>query len=247
MSSGYIQFQFFKPPASDVGWSGWEARRWFAAQMDGKPEAEAVLHYKNGIPDGGYPHVRFLGGKNNFRIVGLGKRGIKAVTDASINFHRLDDKPMRVQMTGGDISLSPSDGLLYSTTFIPNRKLAGALRVAEASKDGISKKFKKWIKGKLYAGMAAQIEALNLPFDNFELHVCTIKIKTPAPINVQNDKTILAPRVEVLFILDCELKGPWSVGCLTSRGHGVIKRVHVMTNNVVDKVPKNKRGEHANN
>ncbi len=226
----YIQFQFFKTPIDGNGWSGWQARQWVSKQLDSKAGTDALFHYKDGKPASDYPMVRFLGGKNSFRIIGIGEQGIKAVMDNAVYYHTLDEMPMRVEMTSGPIDIIPSDGNIYTSYFIPSQKLSAALRVGKAFKTDDHKSLKKWLKERVQASITRQIEALNLPAFNFEVNIASVEPHTPVPIDISNNKQKLVPMLKISFFIDQELKGPWSIGALTSRGHGNIKRMHPMLN-----------------
>lgn len=226
----YLQFQIFKPPLTGDSWSGWAAREWVAKRLDGREDVDALLHYQNSQPITSYPAIRFLGGKDNFRIIGIGEKGMTTLMNAAAHFPTLDAHPLRIEMTGGAVDLTPCDGRVYTTTFVPTHKGKHIKRVRDAYQGLHLKEFKQWILDRLYHGINKQLDFLELSQDCVSIQITEIKTHRPAPIKLGNGRTLLVPRVEVTFFSDHDFTGQWSVGELISRGHGHIKRLHPMNN-----------------
>lgn len=224
-----VQVSFFNPNGQEKEWSGWEARKFVASRLDemGAEGVNTLMHYNNqSLPLDEYPCIRFLGGRNGFRIVGIGD-GVQTVLMFAQQYPYISEgKPCRVEINFGEVDCRPGKPFGYRCFVVPSVQRSSTKMVDAFQKGDISEaKFKEYLVSRIKTGIYRQMNVLGLDADP-QLWINEVRVRGWVPYGTKGNVVTHVPRVEVGFVCDHQLVGQWSVGSLISRGHGYIMPVY---------------------
>jgi len=215
-------------------WYGSESRKLLAAldsehcDRPGGALPRLFFHYDDsGKPLQSLPMIRFGYGKNLIRIQALGEDGVRllqAQTPSIIGLLAEHFKrPLPVRVLYPEVSIATADRMIGYQV--------GSLVVAmHAEKlDAFSAKSEEGkrnhIRDKIVRGLQRQCVELGLDFPGAIAISIGSNIPQPTRIRVKpNTKDYAFCISRVPFFCNLALRGLWSVGHLTARGNGVIRR-----------------------
>jgi hypothetical protein len=216
-------------------WYGSESRHLLAAldskrgDRPGGALPRIFFHYDDsGKPLQSLPMIRFGYGRNVIRILALGEEGVSTLQAHTPSIIGLlaehFQRPLPVKISYPEVSIATSDRMMgYQVSSLVVALHAEKLDAFSAKSDEAKRAH---IRAKIIRGLKRQCVELGLDLPDDVTVSLGSALPSPTRIRVKpNAKDYAFCISHVPFFCNLTLRGLWSVGHLTARGNGVIRRL----------------------
>lgn len=220
-------------------WYGSTARHFLAAldeqyadRQSGRLPPAFFCYDEQGKPlQTAMPYVRFGFGKRVLRITGIGEVGVALVEENAISVldlvSRHFQRPLPVRLEYTRVGLRTGEKMFsyavhgMAVTLDAKRYK----RFMALDEDGK----RRFLTEKILSGLQRQCKHLDIDWSSIDFSLGDLTKPLPVRIKKESTKSFALVYPRILFYSNAQFDGSWSVGHLTSRGHGVIRRHYAIS------------------